>query len=807
MAGAAGKQPADPTPPLLAWILLNKEKDPAPAHLVTRYARISRPSLASNDPAVMQKIKDLAARGLCVASTNRGHDLKLGVVYKGQVYPPIVPPHACPGEPEDMIPLPRSLLPQQDVLATAFQWWDWRAGKGTVTGAAAKSFPDRQLLPWRSVTNRHMLYWTTGSGKTSGVGAIVDANPPDRVVIVTPHSVFHEWASEMMRGNPAPGSTTVVDIMAPSTVRDMSKTSEDKTQIKGVDFMKGAVMVWDEVHDTFRNGDAHASTQDMIEMIDATRFALVLTGTPVQKTGSEMLNIIDMLGYPPARDHKAILAFNRLVGIEDPDQKSEAVARFIDQHARDIGPLVTFFSPGKGGQESSYPTIKNQMREVEMDWVVPFGGEGSGGDVFSYLYWTPTTRVMNGFKVRTSIRNAFNVREKMVLNSGEKRAAIATDVVSRLNHGKHGIVVYSWLVGEGVDVIGKSIMKKRPKTTMESITGQTTKEQREDYTKRFNAGNLDVLLISDAGSEGVNLINGDSIYIAEPHKSPGAERQTTTRIVRYGSHPAGASVDQVKFISVFPKGKVTTEIARKMRKRFAQEYRVPEDDIGTVAEVKRDIEQKLQKLGHRTEDQNQEQRNAHNAKLVRMVLEPLERASEPQWRVLHRYVQQQGTVRSSHLARADALWSLLQNLRGRCQKKRREEMLIMFHKVMKSADELGISIPKKLTRDEIKEAEQAERKRSREAKEKEKEAARKKREDAKAKREQEKERKRQDKAMREQERERKRQEKAKREQEKERKRQEKEKNKASREAGRKKKQSGPRRTKHGKKPTGKAAGT
>ena len=120
----------------------------------------------------------------------------------------------------------------------------------------------------------------------------------------------------------------------------------------------------------------------------------------------------------------------------------------------------------------------------------------------------------------------------------------------------HGLsVVYSsFVTGEGLRIFSKVLMvngwreydPRKPKRASEKIfvfiSGQVSAEDRDSIIFQFNkrenrdGDEIDMMLLSGAGAEGLDLKNVRSIHIMEPYWNYGRIEQIIARAVRYMSH-------------------------------------------------------------------------------------------------------------------------------------------------------------------------------------------------------------------------------------------------------------------------------
>lgn len=114
-------------------------------------------------------------------------------------------------------------------------------------------------------------------------------------------------------------------------------------------------------------------------------------------------------------------------------------------------------------------------------------------------------------------------------------------------------VVYSNFLESGV--LPLSVLLSKGNLKYAIYHGGTTEEKRDKIIDNYNAGFLDVLLISSAGSESLDLKNTRQIHIMELHWNESKIDQIIGRAIRYKSHDSLKIEDRnvmiVKWISVF----------------------------------------------------------------------------------------------------------------------------------------------------------------------------------------------------------------------------------------------------------------
>jgi ERCC4-related helicase len=115
------------------------------------------------------------------------------------------------------------------------------------------------------------------------------------------------------------------------------------------------------------------------------------------------------------------------------------------------------------------------------------------------------------------------------------------------------VIVYSNFLNNGVLPLTYHLNKEN--ISYGIYYGEQTEEKRNKIVDNYNNGNIEVLLITSAGSESLDLKNTRYIHIMEPHWNESKIEQIIGRAIRYDSHillPKNErNVTVIKWISVF----------------------------------------------------------------------------------------------------------------------------------------------------------------------------------------------------------------------------------------------------------------
>lgn len=122
-----------------------------------------------------------------------------------------------------------------------------------------------------------------------------------------------------------------------------------------------------------------------------------------------------------------------------------------------------------------------------------------------------------------------------------------------INSNKKPAIVYSNFLDSGVLPLSMLLSKANIKYGI--YHGEQTEEKRNKIIDNYNSGLIDVLLLTTAGSESLDLKNTRQIHIMELHWNESKINQIIGRAIRYKSHDTlsieNRCVQIIKWISVF----------------------------------------------------------------------------------------------------------------------------------------------------------------------------------------------------------------------------------------------------------------
>jgi len=127
-------------------------------------------------------------------------------------------------------------------------------------------------------------------------------------------------------------------------------------------------------------------------------------------------------------------------------------------------------------------------------------------------------------------------------------------IFNKLISNKFPAIIYSNYLDAGVFPLSKMLDKANIKHSI--ISGVINEVKLDNIVNKYNNGEIQVLLLTTAGSESLDLKNTRQIHIVEPHWNDAKIRQVIGRAIRYKSHdllPLKERVVKIyRWISIFP---------------------------------------------------------------------------------------------------------------------------------------------------------------------------------------------------------------------------------------------------------------
>ncbi len=414
--------------------------------------------------------------------------------------------------------------------------------KECLVASAAKLTPTQALaVDYSSVKSSLLLVFETGMGKTltalaAGMCWLQQA-PTSKVVIITQKSLLGTFDKEFAKYGTEPDrrfkAYTYDELYNSYTVKGKKPiTAED------------AMVIFDEVH-TVRSYRSVKFAACM-KLVHNARKVLLLTATPFVNSLCDFIPIINLLWrayviIPKKKklsDEDAKLPiFNKkmqfpLLSVELPDCgksiKQLEEEGGLAQQLKLIETLLrgrVAYAQKKTGVNTDYPTPEIITELIPMN------------PAFEKIFLQDVSDMSDAFAnpalFANGFRRAVNKAGGAAFSDKIKRAI---EIVKSDNSEYAKNVIFSNWIEYGVDIL--RVQLKKAGIPYEVIEGDTSAKDRQEYVARFNDLNsgLNTLVITNAGSTGIDLRGVQNIIVLDPVWNNAMLDQIKGRGVRYKSH-------------------------------------------------------------------------------------------------------------------------------------------------------------------------------------------------------------------------------------------------------------------------------
>ena len=384
-----------------------------------------------------------------------------------------------------------------------------------------------------------------GSGKTlSSIHAAESLGLPIEAIVPAP--LIKNYEKELKKH---------LDHPRDARIRSYEKAVRDK------DINPNALVVLDEAHRA-RNMNT-AIAQEIARRAATAKARLLLTGTPIYNSPTDLASLLNTAagkeivpGNPSEFKQKYIGHENipvplltrlkgHLIGkpIQPATQKTlinrqkliDAAKGYVDVHS---------------GQGEDFPSVQEELHQVPMSpkqWEMYHFHEGK-------LPWPIQTKIHYGLplsKAESKDLNPFQAALRQVSNTPRPYIRDMTDEQEldqtpkiqkmvehlqemRAKDPQHRGVLYSNFLEGGLQPLSRALTQSNIPHSL--FTGDIGPRERNRMVEEYNQGKTPVMLLSGAGSEGLDLKGTRSIQLMEPHWNEARLKQVIGRGVRYRSH-------------------------------------------------------------------------------------------------------------------------------------------------------------------------------------------------------------------------------------------------------------------------------
>lgn len=380
-----------------------------------------------------------------------------------------------------------------------------------------------------------LLFHSTGTGKT--ITALYSMYQfPNEIIIIGPKSSNKTFIDNIKKAELDPSKITFY------TYAKIKKILEEN-----ISFFKNKSVIVDEAH-TIR-------TQNMYNLYISSALQLatkviLLTATPVVNYMNDLAVLVNIIKGEDVLPTDRKL-FDQMF-YDEEEMQLVNVNILFDR----IKNTISYY---KIDDTENYPTSTTHYMDVVISWQqleeyiyyikkIIYGDENivSNVDVLNIDYALLPTKKRNFFlNVTRQLSNTYKNSPDSPKMKG---------IYQRIVDGPYPIIVFSNYLKNGIYTL--AVLLEQNKISYQMITGFVTVDKLNLIVNNYNKGMYQVLLISSAGSESLDLKNTRQIHIMEMHWNMSKINQIIGRAIRYKSHATlpkkERHVDIYYWISIFP---------------------------------------------------------------------------------------------------------------------------------------------------------------------------------------------------------------------------------------------------------------
>ncbi len=381
-------------------------------------------------------------------------------------------------------------------------------------------------------------------------------------LIVCPTSLIYNWLDEIE--NFAPFVKALVISGAPAERQEAIEKYEDyDVLITSYPLIRRDIGAYEKIDfDTvfideaqFIKNDSSLNAKSVKRIRAEHRFAL--TGTPIENSLSELWSIFDFIMPEYLNSHsKFVETYEKPILKEDQKALTDLHQHIEPFILRRMKKDVLTELPDKyetkmltdmsEGQKLVYLSYLENIRSELHSEIEENGVEKSRMKILAAL---------------TRLRQICCHPSTFIENyqGGSGKLELLMEVIPEAIANDHRILVFSQFTSMLRIIEGELKELDIPYFYLE---GSTPTEDRNDYVKRFNAGEGKVFLISlKAGGTGLNLTGADTVIHYDPWWNPAVEDQATDRAYRIGQQ------NKVHVMKLITKGTIEEKIFKLQRKK------------------------------------------------------------------------------------------------------------------------------------------------------------------------------------------------------------------------------------------------
>ena len=395
-------------------------------------------------------------------------------------------------------------------------------------------------------SSKHRLLFVAGIGSGKTIAAILtglrmlEQKIVDGVHIAVPKGVLAQFQSEVHR-------------LVPRVLHEAFRLQTHQLYFmnEAINVSKNKLLIVDEAHQfsTFIEKDKHGKIKNgmlahaAIQKARHAKGILLLTATPIQNNPTELINLLCMVsGQDFETFYRNTLEFRKIMLHQSKDYIRTGFKSLLKQsndqllmYAQLVAPSIMFAKQLTDG----YPTKHEHIVRLTMDKeYLDIYNSVEKAEIHKF------TKQLNRKKKDKLIfdpesEDAFYINLRRVVNGYtenvySKKIELALSIINQCHTKNQRVIAYSNFINGGITLMRKLLQQQ--KVPFLEYTGKSTKKHRQYCMDQINGGHVNVLLLSRAGAEGLDLKCIRHVILLEPHFHNERLQQVIGRAVRYRSH-------------------------------------------------------------------------------------------------------------------------------------------------------------------------------------------------------------------------------------------------------------------------------
>ena len=295
--------------------------------------------------------------------------------------------------------------------------------------------------------------------------------------------------------------------------------------------------------------EVHLFTKKKLKalQVSGAKYLMLLSATPTPNSPYEIINLINIL-YPDSKAHKRWEPKDWVNATLS--EKRAFTKNMVSVHGVNAEGIIDQIGRGKIPEANGYPSytlreVSVPMKEAQTERYRRLLESRGGVDFFNdeieiKPFFLPDRRIVD--KYHTDLNDSLKVTPKI--------RKIAEDVIAELGkpynqnrpHKTGGRLVVFARYMETIKDIKRALEALHERSgrntdlTIEIYTGETSPKERKRIKKNFNEGKVEVLILSDAASVGLDLKCVSNFYVGDITWNSAKMNQVIARSIRYKSH-------------------------------------------------------------------------------------------------------------------------------------------------------------------------------------------------------------------------------------------------------------------------------